>query len=142
MNKFWNGGENILGSGEGRVQHRGPGEGLPKSLESICERGEDSGCTLEKLLVEVDHPQKLLESRFVRRWRKGGDGGGVLGQRRTTGGGEKVPKKLNLGDCKIALGQPDCLIPTEDKNLLEVVNMRRKILAEDKNIGHINKTEQ
>ena len=51
MNKFWNGGEKILGSGEGRVNHRGPGEGLPRTLESICERGKYLGCTPEKLLV-------------------------------------------------------------------------------------------
>ena len=79
MNKFWKRGEKILGSGEGRVQHRGPEEGLPRTLESVCVMGEDSCCTREKLLVEVDHPQEPLESRIVRRQRKGTDGGGVLG---------------------------------------------------------------
>ena len=129
---------------KGESEHRRPGEGLPRTLESIRETGEDLCCTLEKLRVEVDHPQEPLESRFVRWQRKGGDGGGVLGQWRTTGGREKEPKKLDLGDSKLALGQPDCqpMLPTDAKNLPEVVKLRRKIPAEDKNIVLINKTEQ
>ena len=53
----------------------------------------------------------------------------MLGQRRTTGGGEKVSKKLDLGNGEVALGQPDCqpMLLTEDKDLWEVVNVRGKI---------------
>ena len=56
-------------------------------------------------------------------------------------------QKLNLGDGKLALGQPNHqpILLTEEKNLLELVNMRRKIPAEDaedENIVHINKTER
>ena len=55
-----------------------------------------------------------------------------------------MSKKLNLGYSKFMLGQPDCqpMLPTEEKNLSEVVNMRGKNPAEDKNVVHINKTEE
>ena len=58
MNKFWKGGEKILGSGEGGVHNRGPGEGLPRTLESVSDRGRHSGCTPEKLPVE-EVPKEL-----------------------------------------------------------------------------------
>ena len=50
-----------------------------------------------------------------------------LDKRRTTGGGEKMAKKLNLGDSKLAFRKPNCqaMLPTEDKNLPEVVHIRR-----------------
>ena len=81
--------------------------------------------------LEVDHPQEPLESRFVRQQRKGADGRGGLCQWRTTGGREKVSKILDLGDSKLALGQPNCrpLLLTEEKNLSEVVNMSKKNLC-------------
>ena len=34
------------------------------------------------------------------------------------------------------------MLPTEDKNLPEVIHMRRDILGEDKNVIHIDKTER
>ena len=43
----------------------------------------------------------MAEERW-RKGRKGGDGDGMLGQRRKTGGGEKMSKKLELGDSKLA----------------------------------------
>ena len=52
MNKFWNGGEKILGSGEGEVKSRRPRERFPRPFKSI---NEDSCCTLKKLPVEIDH---------------------------------------------------------------------------------------
>ena len=44
-----------------------------------------------------------MESRFVRRWREGGDGGGVLHEERASRGQEKMPKKLDLGNSKVTL---------------------------------------
>ena len=105
MNKFWNGGEKILGSGEG-------------SQEQETKR--------ETSRVDI-----------------GGYSRGMLGQRRTAGGGEKMAKKLNLGDSKLTFWKPNCqaMLLTEDKNLLEMVHMRREILGEEKDIVHLDKTE-
>ena len=82
-------------------------------------------------------------SRLIRRWRKGGDGGGVFGQRRTTGGREKKSKKLDLGDRKLAFWKHACqaMLPTEDKNLWDVIHMKREILGEDKNVILVHKAE-
>ena len=123
MNKFWNGVEKILGSGEGEVQHRGPGERLPRTLESICERVENLCCTPENLPVEVDHPQEHLESRFVTRGREGRDGGRVLSKLRITSCVEKVSKKLNLGDSKSKGNPKEPVYPEggDDGGLLDVL---------------------
>ena len=66
-----------------------------------------------------------------------------LDKRRTTGGGEKMAKKLNLGDSKLAFRKPNCqaMLPTEAKNLLEMIHMRREILGEDKDVIHVDKAE-
>ena len=97
----------------------GDQERLPGPLQGINEGGEHPCCTPKKLLVEIDQPYELLKSRLIRWRRKGGDGGGVLGQWRTTSGGEDMSKKLDLGDSKLVFRKPDCpaMLPTEDKNL-------------------------
>ena len=64
------------------------------------ERSKNPSCTPEKLPVEVEHTQEPLESRLVWRRREGGVGGGVLGQRRATDGGEKMSNKFNVRDHK------------------------------------------
>ena len=67
----------------------------------------------------------------------------MLGQQITTGGGEKMAKKLNLGDSKLAFQKPNCqaMLPIEDKNLLEVVHMRREVLGEDKDVIQVEEAE-
>ena len=55
-----------------------------------------------------------------------------------------MAKKLNLGDSKLAFWKPDCqaMLPTEDKNLLEMIHMRRAIHREDINVIQIVEAEQ
>ena len=106
VNELRNGGEKILGSGEGRVKSRRPRERLPRPFKSIREGGKDSCFTPKKLPVEIDHPKKPLKSRLIRQLGKGGNGGGMLRQQRTTCGIEKMAKKLNLGDSKLTFGSP------------------------------------
>ena len=88
---------------------------------------------VEKLPVEFKHPKKSLQSWLVRWRKKGGDGVGMLGQRRTTVGGEQVSKKLNLGHSKFTLEEANLqpMLTTEEKNLAEMVNVEGEILAED-----------
>ena len=97
-----------------------------------------------KLPVEIDHSQEPLKSRLIRWLRKGGDGSGMLGQLRTTGGKEKMAKKLDLVDSKIQFWKPNCqaMLPTEEKNLLEVIHMRKGIPGENKYVIHVNKAER
>ena len=54
-----------------------------------------------------------------------------------------MSKKLDLGECEFALGKPNCqaMLLTDDKNLLDVIHMRREILGEDKNVIHIDEAE-
>ena len=62
---------------------------------------------------------------------------------RTSFGGEKVSEKLNLGYSKFTLGEANCqpLLTTEEKNLAEMVNVGGEILAENKDIVQVEKTE-
>ena len=55
INELWNGGEKILGSGEGGLESSRPREILPRPFKSICEGSKDSFCTPKKLSVEIDH---------------------------------------------------------------------------------------
>ena len=57
----------------------------------------------------------------------------MLGQQRTTGGGEKMPKKLDLGNSKFTLWETNHqpMLTTKEKNLPEMVNMGGEISAED-----------
>ena len=57
----------------------------------------------------------------------------MLGQRRTTIGGEHVSEKLNLGHSKFTLGEANRQprLSTEEKNLAEMVDVEGEILAED-----------
>ena len=68
----------------------------------------------------------------------------MLGQGRTTDGGEKMSKKLDLGDSKLAFQKPDCqaMLPAEDKNLSKMIHMRREILEKDKDVIHVDKAER
>ena len=54
-----------------------------------------------------------------------------------------MAKKLNLGDSKLAFWKPNCqaMLPTEDKNLQEVVHMRREVFGEDKDVIHGDEAE-
>ena len=67
----------------------------------------------------------------------------MLHQGRTTRGGEKMPKKLDLGDSKFTLGEANCesMIPAGTKDLSEVEDMGGELLAEDEDIIHVDKTE-
>ena len=55
-----------------------------------------------------------------------------------------MTKKLNLGDSKLTFQKPNCqaMLPTEDKNLPEMIHMRREILGEDKDVIHVDKVER
>ena len=55
-----------------------------------------------------------------------------------------MAKKFNLGDSKIAFQKPNCqvMFPTEDKNLSEMIHMRRKILGEDKDVIHVDEAKE
>ena len=68
----------------------------------------------------------------------------MLEQGRTTDGGEKMSKKLDLGDSKLAFQKPDCqaMLPAEDKNLSKMIHMRREILEKDKDVIHVDKAER
>ena len=54
-----------------------------------------------------------------------------------------MAKKLNLGDSKLAFWKPNCqaMLPTEKKNLSEMIHIRREIPREDKNVIHVDKAE-
>ena len=54
-----------------------------------------------------------------------------------------MAKKLKLGDSKLAFWKPNCqaMLLSEDKNLPEVVHMRREVLGEDKDVIHSDKAE-
>ena len=67
----------------------------------------------------------------------------MLGQWRTARGRKKMAKRLNLGDSKLSFWKLNCqaLLPTEDKNLPEMVHMRREILGEDKDVIHKDEAE-
>ena len=54
------------------------------------------GGVLEKSLVEINHTEKTLQSRFIQGQRKIRDGGGVLGEGAETGAGEMVSQELSL----------------------------------------------
>ena len=64
----------------------------------------------------------------------------VLGQQRTTSCGEKISKKLDLGDCKLAFLKPNH--QSMDKNLSGMIHIRREILGEDKNIIQVDEAER
>ena len=54
-----------------------------------------------------------------------------------------MAKKLNLGDSKLAFRKSNCqaTLPTEDKNLPEMIHMRRDVLGEDKDVIQVDKAE-
>ena len=54
-----------------------------------------------------------------------------------------MAKKLNLGNRKLTLGEAngEAMLPAVAEDLLEVVHVGGKILAEDKDIIHVYKTE-
>ena len=60
--------------------------------------------TAKKLLVEVNHSEEPLESRLVKKQKKGQDGVGILGEGGTPSAREKVSQELNLGNCKLKPG--------------------------------------
>ena len=53
-----------------------------------------------------------------------------------TSGGREVSKQLDLGHSKLTIGQSHHLtmIPENEKNFTEVVNVGRQVPAEDKNV--------
>ena len=57
----------------------------------------------------------------------------MLGQGRTSGGGEEVVEELNLGHGEFTLGQANCqtLLPANEKNFSEVVDIGGQVPAED-----------
>ena len=60
MDELQNERQQILGSGEGGVQNKVPGQGLARTLEGVCQGGQDMNSSAEKLPVEVDYPKKPL----------------------------------------------------------------------------------
>ena len=54
-----------------------------------------------------------------------------------------MTKKLNLGDSKLTFQKPNCqaMLPTEDKNLPEMIHMRTEILGENKDVIYLEKAE-
>jgi len=103
-----------------------PANGLPGTLESICEGSKDLGCTMEKLTVENDHSKKPLEARLVCWLWKGGNGSRVLYQGSTTWDWETVAKEVNFFNNKLALGQANSktILSTEEKYILERMDVR------------------
>ena len=67
----------------------------------------------------------------------------MLGQQITTSSGEKMTKILDLGDSKLSFWKPNCqaVLPTEEKNLSEMILMRREILGKEKDVIHIDEAE-
>ena len=57
----------------------------------------------------------------------------MLGQRRTTVGGEQVSEKLDLGHSKFTLGKANGqpMLTTKEEDFTEMVYVRGEILAED-----------
>ena len=57
----------------------------------------------------------------------------MLGQKRTTVGGEQVTEKLDLGHSKFTLGEANGqpMLTTEEKNFTEMVYVGGETLAED-----------
>ena len=54
-----------------------------------------------------------------------------------------MAKKLNLRDSKLAFWKPNCqaMFPPEDKNLSEMIHMRREIFGEDKDLIRVDEAE-
>ena len=57
--------------------HRGPGEGLGITLESICQWEEKQGETTDELPEEINHAEEPLKGGAVGGCREAGDGGDV-----------------------------------------------------------------
>ena len=65
MNKLRDRGQEILGMVEGGFQSRRPGQRLARTIESICERIQDTSSSAEKFSIKVQYTLKPLESRFI-----------------------------------------------------------------------------
>ena len=139
MSEDGNRGKEELGFVKGRVEDRGPLERFTQTLEGVGERNSRSFS--EKSSIEVNHPEETLKSRFIRRRRKIPNGGGMLGKRMEAGTGEVMAKELGLRDSKLTFAHANCqaLGPAQLQDVSEMLNMRGKVRAEDKNIININK---
>ena len=90
MRKNGDRGKELLGEDKGGVKLGGPQERLARTLKGVGERSKDLGGVSEKSLVEINHTEKTLQSRFIRGRRKLSDGGGMLGERAETVTGETI----------------------------------------------------
>ena len=77
-------------------------------------------------MVEVDHTEELLKSRFIQGQRKILKGGGVFWERVETGTGEGMTQELSLGDGELTLAQanPQAMDTAQLQDVSEVLNMR------------------
>ena len=55
-----------------------------------------------------------------------------------------MSKKLDLGDRKLAFQKPNCqaMLPTEEKNLSEMIHMRKETPGEDNDVIQVDEAER
>ena len=77
-------------------------------------------------MVEVDHTEESLKSRFIRGRRKILNGRFVLLEKVETGTGEAMAKELGLGDCKLTFAQANrqTMDTAQLQDVSEMMNMR------------------
>ena len=80
----------------------------------------------EKPLVEINHTEETLKSRFIRGLKKLSDGGGMLEERAETGAEEMVAQELSLGDSKLTFAQANhqAVDVAQLPDIYEAMNMR------------------
>ena len=57
--------EELLGEDKGGVKFGGPQERFSLTLKGVGERRKDLGGVSEKSQVEINHTEKMLQSRFI-----------------------------------------------------------------------------
>ena len=80
----------------------------------------------EKSLVEINHPEESLKSRFICRRRKILNGRGMLGKRMEAGTCEAMAQELGLRDSKLTFAQADrqAMGKAQLQEVLEMLIMR------------------
>ena len=78
---------------------------ISRTLEGVGERSKDLSSIEEKSLVEINHTEKLLESRFIQGRRKISDGRGMLEERTEAGTGEGMTQEISLRNPKLTFAQ-------------------------------------
>ena len=74
MSKNGDEGKELLGEVKGLVKLGGPQERFARTLKGVGERSKELGGVSEKFLIEINHTEKTLKSRFIHGRRKICDG--------------------------------------------------------------------